>query len=333
MRTFVLFGLCAVMLIGVAVFAAFRLSPWPSVLLIRHASDQGAAEAAASVAPHVPQGVTAQRGLSYAAGDPDTKFDLFMPAHAGPLPAIIWVHGGGFISGTRSDMAGYLQVLAGRGFVTIGIDYSLAPEAEFPTPVEQTNLALAYVAAHAARFNIDPARIFLAGDSAGAQIAAQTALVISDPAYAVRMGLKPGLPPGGLRGLVLYCGPYDPSVMNFDGPFGDFMRTVLWSYLDTRDPHGPAVARIAVTPHVGGSFPPAFISAGNADPLAPQSAALADALRARGVMTETLFFPADHDPPLGHEYQFLLSTPAGREALEKSVAFLNALTAKPVGAE
>ncbi len=180
------------------------------------------------------------------------------------------------------------------------------------------------VLANAGRLNIDLNRIFLAGDSAGAQIAAQAALIISDPAYAQRMGINPGMPRAALRGVVLFCGPYDPATMNFDGLFGKFMRTVIWSYVGTRDPHDKRVAQLSVTPHVTPAYPPVFISVGNVDPLAPQSLALADALRATGVQVDALFFPDDHRPPLDHEYQLLLSTDSGRLALDRSVAFLAA---------
>lgn len=315
----------AVALCAAGAYAAFQLSPWPSVLLIRHAFDQGAAQAEASIAPHVPTGVSAQRNIQYAVGDRDAMMDVFAPADAkGPLPAVVWVHGGGFIAGSRSGLAGYLQVLAARGFVTVATDYTTAPEAQFPTPVRQTSAALAYVIANAGRFNIDPNRIFLAGDSAGAQIVAQLALTITDAAYGKRIGIEPSLARKSLRGLVLFCGPYDPTAMNFDGPFATFMRTVIWSYVGTPDPQDARVAQMAVTPHVTDLYPPVFISVGNADPLARQSVALADALQARGVQVDALFFPPDQTPPLGHEYQLMLSTDAGRIALERAAAFLHA---------
>jgi hypothetical protein len=52
---------------------------------------------------------------------------------------------------------------------------------------------------------------------------------------------------------------------------------------------------------------------------------MADAIRQQGVATDTLFFPADHKPPLGHEYQFNLDRDEGRAALERLVAFLDRL--------
>jgi len=76
--------------------------------------------------------------------------------------------------------------------------------------------------------------------------------------------------------------------------------------------------------HVTATYPPAFISVGNADPLAPQSAMFADAMRAQGVAVDPLFFPDDYTPALPHEYQFFLSTDAARLALDRSLAFLAA---------
>src|SRR4051794_20964009 len=194
LKKFVLVVIGAIVVIGTAAYAAFQISPWPSVLLIRYAFHKGGSAASASIAPLVPKDISVQDELSYSPGDRHAVFDLFTPANGNmPLPAIVWVHGGGFVAGSRSYLSNYLQILAARGFVTVAIDYTLAPTARFPTPVRQANTALAYIVANAQRFNIDPARIFLAGDSAGAQIAAQTALIISDPDYARRVGIEPGM--------------------------------------------------------------------------------------------------------------------------------------------
>jgi len=314
----------SIALVAITGYAAFKLTPWPSVWLIRHAYHDHASKANASLAPLVPGRVSATYDLSYSRGERDASFDVFAPADATrPLPVLVWVHGGGYVAGSRSDLSNYLQILAARGFVTVAIDYSLAPGARFPTPVKQTNQALAYLSAHADELHIDSRRIFLAGDSAGAQIAAQTALVISDSSYAKSLGVDAGISRSTLRGIVLYCGPYDPTFMTSEGMLADFKRTVLLSYMGTRDPNDPRVAAIAVTPHLSSSYPPAFISVGNADPLAPQSRALARTLAELGVPVDTLFF-ASHIPPLRHGYQALLTTDAARLALERSVAFLTA---------
>jgi acetyl esterase/lipase len=325
LRKLVLVVISAGVLIGAGAYAAFKLSPWPSALLLRYSFEHGDAEATESIAPPEAKGVSAQRGLSYAPGDRDALFDVFVPANTNArLPAVIWVHGGGFVASSRSVISYYLQALAARGYVTIAIDYSRAPEARFPTPVRQTDAALTYLVANAERFNIDPERIFLAGDSAGAQIAAQTALIISDLSYARQMAIAPSMARAPLRGVVLFCGLYDPASLNFEASYGRLMRTIIWAYLGTRDPHDARVRELSVTPHITAAYPPVFISVGNADPLAPQSVAFAEALHVKGVEVDALFFPHNHDPPLEHEYQLLLSTDAGRLAFDRMVAFLTA---------
>jgi acetyl esterase/lipase len=74
---------------------------------------------------------------------------------------------------------------------------------------------------------------------------------------------------------------------------------------------------------------PMFLSAGNADPLGPQSVQLAERAAALGIRTDTLFFPADHAPLLGHEYQFDLDIADGRTALDRASAFLNRVFTLP----
>jgi acetyl esterase/lipase len=122
---------------------------------------------------------------------------------------------------------------------------------------------------------------------------------------------------------VLFCGPYDTTTVDLEGPFGAFLRTVLWAYSGTRDFRANAAfASLSVLTHLEAAFPPAFVSAGNADPLLPQSQALARRLAELGVEVETLFFPPDQTPSLGHEYQFELDTEPARQALEAALTFV-----------
>lgn len=303
------------------VATAFLLSPWPSVLVIRAIFDTGAADASAKLEKLVPPNVTSRTAIRYDANDPGALLDIYAPAGAAPgsLPTIVWIHGGGFVSGRRGDITNYLKILAGRGFVVANVDYTIAPEAIYPRPVEQANRALGYLSANAARLGIDTTRLLVAGDSAGAQIAAQVANIATSPAYAREVGIAPAIRPDQIKGAILFCGPYDLDLM---AGGGWFVRTTTWAYSGSRDHRdNAAFQRMSVAKYVTPAFPPSFISAGNADPLGPHSVVLADALKARGVPTETLFFPQDRQPPLEHEYQFDLEDPAGREALDRAVAF------------
>jgi acetyl esterase/lipase len=320
-----LLGLCAGLL--ACVWLAFQLSPWPSVLLIRHAFGEGAREASEALEKHVPGDIREWRDLRYDSADPDALLDFYAPAGATrPLTTVVWIHGGAFISGDKQDVANYARVLAGQGFAVASVQYTLAPEAQYPTPVHQANRALGWLVTQADDLPVDPARLVLAGDSAGAQVAAQLAAALSSEAYAQEVGIAPALPPGQLAGALLYCGPFDASLADAEGDFGDFLRTVFWSYFGEKDFLGSPVAeQFSVPRHVTADFPATFISAGNGDPLLAHSLALAEALGKAGAPVETLFFPAGLSPALGHEYQFDLDSDAGRQALARSVSFLSRL--------
>lgn len=311
--------------LAAAGYLAWALSPWPSALFYRALMDKGGIALNEALAKHVPAGVSAQRGLSYDAADPNALLDIFRPsADQRAVPVIVWVHGGAFLSGNKDQVANYLQILAGKGgYVTVGIDYSLAPRAQYPAPVRQTVAALRYVLDNAVRFGIDPSRIVLAGDSAGAQIAAQVVALISSSDYAARLAIPPPIAREQLRGAVLFCGFHDPDAMTTRGSFGGFLRTATWSYFGVKDFSGDARAgEFSIVKNVTPTFPPLFISAGNADPLLAHSEKLSAAAAAKGIIVDSLFFPDDYAPGLPHEYQFNLDNDAGQQALERTLKFL-----------
>jgi acetyl esterase len=306
---------------------ACEVSPWPSALAIRYVFDVDARRTNALLAARVPAGVSARRDEIYDPGNPQARLDVYYPvaaheAHVALL-TVVWIHGGGFLAGSKDQISNYAQILAAGGFTVVAVDYSLAPESNYPTPLRQLNVALAYLQNNAARLHVDPRRFVLAGDSAGALLAAQVANLSTSADYARTLDLEPALKPSQIVGLLLYCGPYDMRPLAAGGPPGWFVHTVLWSYSGRRDfANDPRLATLAVVNYLTPQFPPSFISVGNADPLSQQSHALAAALTSLGVRVDSLFFANDYAPPLPHEYQFNLNADAARLALARAQMFL-----------
>jgi acetyl esterase len=320
--------IAGLLLLCLAVYSSFEFSPWPRALLIRYSFDKGAVEIAQALEKYVPFGITAIVDQQYRPRDSDAYLDVFHPqtlqSPDAILPTIVWVHGGAWISGDKSHVANYLKILASHGYTTIGVGYSIAPEQQYPMPQIQLNDAIAYLQQHAKRFHIDTSQIILAGDSAGAQIVAQMATIVTNPSYAGKIGIRPVLQPAQLKAALLNCGGYDTSLLNFDGLFGSFLKTVMWSYSGTRDFLTDSTFQtFSILNNITASFPRSFITAGNADPLEPQSIALAERLTAFRVPIDTLFYPKNHTPPLEHEYQFNLDLADGKQALTRILAFLN----------
>ncbi|MFD1710368.1 alpha/beta hydrolase [Ottowia flava] len=306
------------------------ISPRPTAALIRLGFDHGGEAMAKALAKHVPAGVHEVLDESYDASDADARLDVFTPADAArsgrALPTIVWVHGGAWVSGDKGQVANYLRILASHGYTVVGVNYSIAPRKIYPEPLRQIGAALRHLQAHAQRLHVDPQRIVLAGDSAGAQLAAQVANLISVPTYAREVGVAPTLQRAQLRGVLLYCGAYDIATVDFKGPFGPFLQTVLWAYAGERDfLNAPKFRPASVLHYVTRDFPPAFVSAGNHDPLESQSRDLVAALTRHGVRVDSQFYAKDHQPALGHEYQFNLDQDDGQRVLQRSLRFLAAI--------
>lgn len=317
---------------GVFVAAVAYMSPWPAALVIRALFEQSAAGTVREMLPYVPaHGIDERRDVAYADDGVDTTFDAFSPSDSrGPLPTVVWIHGGAWISGAKENVDPYTRILAARGYTTIALNYTISPEVTYPTALTQLATALGYLVEHAAELRIDPDRIVIAGDSAGAQYTAQLATLITNPAYAQLVGIDPGLSTTQLRAVVLDCGIYDVSgIPNAPGIGGWGFRTALWAYLGERDwSHTPGGEQMSTIDDVTGDFPPTWISGGNADPLTnTQSKPFAARLRELGVPVTSVFYPDDHVPALPHEYQFHLDVEDAWAALESTVTFLDEVTA------
>jgi acetyl esterase/lipase len=281
------------------------------------------------IADRVPAGIDSILDQRYGPGA-DEHLDVYFPDSAGPLPTVIWIHGGGWLSGDKSQITNYLKIIAGKGYAVVGINYSLAPGSTYPTPLIQANRALGYLAERAADLHIDPTRLVLAGDSAGSHIAAQLGVITTNPSYAELVGIGPTLHPAQLAGIILHCGVYNMKVIDPDemGLVGGLVRTFAWSYSGVRDfqREYPRIAELSVVDYVTSDFPPTFISGGNGDPLTPQSIEMAARLTGLGVPVESHFFPDDLRPALGHEYQFDLTNVDGQRAFDLTTRFLRQRT-------
>lgn len=131
---------------------------------------------------------------------------------------------------------------------------------------------------------------------------------------------------------MLFCGAYDLGLPDYTGPHARFLHTILWAYTGVKNfRDDPRVAFASLPEHVGPDFPPAFLTVGNADPLRRHSHALAAALTAQGVPVDALFHPDDHQPALGHEYQFDLTSAAGVQTLTRMMAHLDKFTVNAAG--
>jgi acetyl esterase/lipase len=144
------------------------------------------------------------------AGGVPLRFDHYRPVRAtGATPAVVFVHGGGWMRGDPSQAAGNALHFAREGIATVSISYRLAPASRFPAPLDDVRHGLRWVRAHAGELGIDPERLALLGVSAGAHLA-----VLAHLAHDMA-DLAPDLPgplrevSESVRCVIAHYGPYD----------------------------------------------------------------------------------------------------------------------------
>lgn len=315
-------------LAGAALVVVDR-SPRPVVRLVKELFERGSAAMATKLRVHVPPGVTSELGVPYRADDPDARLSVHRRSDAvGPLPVVVWLHGGAWVSGSSADVDPYLEILAARSdVVTVSVDYTLGPNARHPTAIHQIDDAIRFLTDQADRWQLDPSRFVLAGDSAGAQLVTEYAALVTNPDFAASVRTVPFLRPDRLRGMVLHCGVYDlAALVHAPGLIGWGVEQVIWAYTGSRSStDNPVLDRMSSAAAVSAEFPPTLMSAGNGDPFTPyQSLPFAARLAELGVPVETHFAATDHVPALAHEYQFDFdgTDGAAQRLLERTVQFL-----------
>jgi acetyl esterase len=312
--------------------------PWASptradAMLVRDVFTASAAKMSTIMAPFAPDNVTSTFNVAYRAGSPNTELDVYWPeGTTTPLPTIVWTHGGAWLSGSKDNNTSYYQLLASKGYTVVGLNYSYGPETLYPQALFDINDALAFTLKHASEFNIDPNNIFLAGDSAGAQLSSQIAALTTNPTFASDLKFTPALAPDQIRGLILNCGVYDLNTfLGGSGVLGWGQGVTMWAYTgQQRSKDNLGMKQMSTINFATADFPPSYITGGNGDPLTKgNSKPFAAKLESLGVDVTTLFWPDDYTPSLPHEYQFRLDLDAAWTSLTESLAFVAAHTVRP----
>ena len=240
------------------------------------------------VTPSLPAGVAQRLDVVYARyGDRELHLDLFSPTEKSPpRPAVVVVHGGGWLNGDKTKFHALAQALAQRGYVAAAIEYRLGGEALFPAAIHDCNAATRWLRANAERLGIDAKRIAAVGGSAGGHL---VGLMAAAPSVDSLQG------EGGnssvssrLAAAVVMAGPLELAT----GPVAEKSRNSPESsnsnrWLGKTVDEAPELYRLASPlTHVSKECPPILFQTGEHD--RPQrNVATRDKLRELGVSTET----------------------------------------------
>jgi acetyl esterase/lipase len=258
---------------------------------------------AAPVAPQtpslVPPSVTLSQqvrtipNLVYArANGWEGKLDVYAQRGQTPMPTVIFIHGGGWVQGTKEGSVLQLLPYIAMGYSVVNVEYRLGNVSLAPAAIEDCRCALRFLVAHAKDYNLDPDRLIVAGASAGGHLALTTGMLPASAGFD-RSCLVPGEP--RVAAIVNFFGITDVADL-LDGPDKKpFPES--WPYAVQwlgNQPNRLEIAR-AASPltYVRPGVPPVISIHGDADPLVPynHSVRLQDALQKAGIAHELVTVP------------------------------------------
>ena len=261
----------------------------------------------------MPEGVSQCRNISYGSHGKWSLLDVYHPHNTTePLPTIVSIHGGGYVYGTKEVYRYYGMDMASRGFAFVNFNYRLAPKWRFPTPLWDTNTVMEWICCNAARYYLDPKRIILIGDSAGAQLASQYAAIATNPGYAGQFHMS--VPDINIRAVGLSCGFYKLEQMH-NGPLPGLARDYLGPRTAAADP------RLKVLPAITDQYPPSFVVTAHEDYLKAHAEPMYDHLICKGVNAEFKCYGCEGDTAVGHVFHTRIDHPEAIRCNDDAAAF------------
>ncbi len=232
---------------------------------------------AAQAKPHA--NITVQHNVIYGVMDGvKLPMDMYSPLTVKAHPAIVFIHGGAWISGDKTFYTGMCQEMARHGYVCATINYRMLPKYHYPAELDDCQLAVRYLRANAAKYHVDPLRIGALGDSAGGYLVALLGLRDTRDKSAPLQNFS-----SRVEAVADFYGPTDfTQPLSTASPLA---ISLVEAFLNGKPTTIPKVFRkSSPIVYVDKTAPPFLILHGTADNLVPyaQSTELADALHKLG---------------------------------------------------
>ena len=250
----------------------------------------------------VPPNVVVHRDLAYVEGGHERqKLDLYLPKDArGPLPLILWVHGGGWQNGSKANAFPLRFGFTAKGYAIASLGYRLTDAAVFPAQIQDVKAAIRWLRAHAAQYQLAPDRFAAWGSSAGGHLVALLGTAGDIQAFDVGAHLGQS---SRVQAVIDYYGPSDlrrfveTPGYGTHGIAGSPESKLIGGIVVENQSKAAAASPVT---YVTAEDPPFLILHGSADPTVPvnQSETLHAALRQAGVASSLHLLPgAKHGGP------------------------------------
>ncbi len=227
-------------------------------------------------------------GITYlTANNWEAKLDLYLPHEpSGPSPTLVYIHGGGWVGGTKESSVLSLLPYLEMGWAVVNVEYRLARISLAPAAVEDCRCALRWVIQNAKQYNFDTGKLVVTGHSAGGHLSLTTGML---PASAGLDRECPGTEDLKVAAIINWYGITDVGDL-LEGPN---MKTYAVAWMASLTNREEVARRVSPLSYVRPGLPPILTIHGDADPTVPYSHAvrLREALDKAGVPNQLLTIP------------------------------------------
>lgn len=256
---------------------------------------------------------------------PLQKMDIYCctPVDRGPLPVVMFAHGGAWINGDKSMLHCLCQRVAAQGYLVFNINYRLAPQHLYQQQVQDISLATKWITQNCHNYQGDRNKLFLGGDSAGANLVTTFATALSHPYLRNALYLKSSVDVEQIKGLLLIYGAFDleKGLFSYLPSVSKQFCEIFLGYNDEQFAEWIEIA--SPLRHMHSNIPPMFITAGEVDPLFTQSVLLAQKLQGMNHEYATAFYAKEKYPDAHYIFFNFLRRAYAREAMQEACMFLH----------
>ena len=264
-----------------------------------------------------PSDVKQIKNISYGPYGTDNLMDIYKPLAKENelLPIIINVHGGGFFYGDKELYRFYAMDMARFGFAVININYRLAPENVFPAPLEDINAVILWIEKNAEEYKLDTDKLFMMGDSAGAQLTSHYAAINSNKEFFKLYSLSETRLK--IKKIATACGMYDI----IKGMQKESEVELYKDYLG--DKYDPENSLFDVCGAITENYPETFAFSAPNDFLYEECAPFVKLINERGGKAVLKIYGSKEDKNLGHVFHLNFALKTGAVARKDQAEFLS----------
>ena len=270
---------------------------------------------------------TCYKDIPYSSTYPNNYYDAYVypnERRKKVLGTIIYVHGGGFVSGSKEVVEDnpYFLAWLRSGFQVIAVDYSLAPNYPYPTALKQLSYCVQKILEDRDKLGINPRKLVLMGDSAGANLAGQFLLTQTNESYGKKLGIPSFLTRRGARvcGFISLSGLLDCTRFHQTGLEENDELFLSWGrdyFQDDEFYSGKKAEETRLEDFLTRSFPPTFLSDASIGSFREQALDFEKKCKALGIPVSSYFPEGD----LPHDYELHADLAEAEEAFKEQLNF------------